>query len=52
MSWNCPENKITNKRGAYIANAKEESLSTKEKEETPERGESLMLERVLVQAEK
>jgi hypothetical protein len=52
MSWDCPENKETNQRNAHVAETKEEDVNVVEKEETPEVGESLLLKRVLVKAEK
>jgi hypothetical protein len=52
MSWDCPENKSTNQRGAHIVEAKEETMNAEVKEETLEMGESLMLKRVLIKVEK
>jgi hypothetical protein len=52
VSWDCLEYKSTNQRGDHIAEAKEETMNGKLKEETLEMGESLMLKRVLIKAEK
>jgi hypothetical protein len=52
MSWDCPENKSTNPRGAHIAEAQENTTEPTVKEETPEIGEALMLKRVLIKEEK
>jgi hypothetical protein len=52
MSWDCPENKSANQRGAHIAEAKEETMNTEVKKETSNMGESLMLKRVLIKEEK
>jgi hypothetical protein len=52
MSWDCPKNKSTNQRNVNIAEAKEENHQGVGKEEPPEAGESLLLKRVLIKAEK
>jgi len=52
MSSDCPENKSVNLRRARIIEAKEKTVNAEVKEKTPETGESLMLKRVLIKAEK
>ena len=52
MSWDCPENKSTNKRSENVAEVREEIINTMEKEENTKAMESLMLKRILVKSEK
>eukprot|EP00253_Pinus_taeda_P001707 PITA_01707 len=50
--WDCPHNKPTSQRNAYVAEVKPEPPRLMEKEEPPEVGESLLLRRTLLKTEK
>eukprot|EP00253_Pinus_taeda_P030384 PITA_30384 len=51
-SWDCPHNKTTSQRNVNVAEEKEEKPQITDKEESPEVGESLLLKRALLKAEK
>eukprot|EP00253_Pinus_taeda_P010651 PITA_10651 len=51
-SWDYPHNKVTNHRNVNVAKPKEEKPQIADKEESPKVGESLLLKRVLLKAEK
>eukprot|EP00253_Pinus_taeda_P032205 PITA_32205 len=51
-SWDCPHNKVTNQGNVNVAEAREEKPQIANREESPEVGESLLLKRVLLKAEK
>ena len=52
VSWDCPHNKTTIQRNVNVAEAKEEKPQIADKEESPEVGESLLLKRAFLKAEK
>lgn len=51
-SWDCPHNKEKNKRNVNVAKVKEGKTQVENKEESRKVGESFLLKRILLKAEK
>jgi hypothetical protein len=51
-AYECPENEGTNQRNAIVAPTEEEGTQVPKAENTPERGESLVINKVVLKPEK